>query len=234
MSSISKSTLLSLLLLSLKSTLTYAQKDQCANPETAADGTCKIKCPNPGADGSCTWASGITTIPAPNYNKGFCYYCASDQAPPLCNSQCSKAIESLCSHDLADALSATVQDCEIKYMPPVWPFFRYGSRPPKPSPDECKAAFNGILADCGRDASTMKPAVPDPNYCTSSGGGGTYGWNDDGSVMEGTSRYVITTKGSNQCGQAKASWHQATSVIQWNDSKFILLDTQRNLPSNSD
>lgn len=82
---------------------------------------------------------------------------------------------------------------------------------------------------CGKDAGDSRN-VYDPAYCTTSGGGGTYGWNDDGSVMTGTGRYVIATNGTNQCGQHEASWHQATSIIQWNDSWVgpddqVVLDT---------
>lgn len=71
---------------------------------------------------------------------------------------------------------------------------------------------------CGKDAGDPVNGV-NSNYCTTSGGGGTFGWNDDGSVVPGAARYVITTANTDQCGQAEASWQQATSVIQWNDSK---------------
>ena len=159
-------------------------------------------------------------IPAPNYDKGWCYYCSDDDAPPLCNSQCSLAIGALCKQDLTESQIVTEQNCTLQYRPPVDPNFnRNGATPPRPTAYQCSITFNNILASCGRDAGSPESANVNQSYCTSSGGGGTYGWKDDGSVMtDGLGRYIISTTGTDQCGQAKASWHQATSVIQWDDS----------------
>ena len=160
------------------------------------------------------------TIPAPNYDKGWCYYCSDDDAPPLCNAQCSIAIDALCKQDLTESQIVTEQNCTLQYRPPVNPHFNQnGAIPPSPTAYQCSITFNGILASCGRDAGSPESATVNASYCTSSGGGGTYGWNDDGSVMtDGLGRYIVSTTGTDQCGQAQASWHQATSVIQWNDS----------------
>ncbi|KAI4136716.1 MAG: hypothetical protein L6R39_007649 [Caloplaca ligustica] len=113
----------------------------------------------------------------------------------------------------------------IQYFPPVHP----GTRPVGVAEDTCLQTFKGILNMCGKDAGDARLTY-DANYCTTSGGGGTYGWNDDGSVMTGTGRYVIVTNGTDQCGQHEASWKQATSIIQWNDSWVgpddqVVLDT---------
>jgi len=173
-----------------------------------------------------TLSSGIVTIPAPNYNEGWCYYCSDDTAPPLCNAQCSTAINRLCAEDLSKALTTTQQDCQIKYLPPPYPGnygqWQNGARLSVPSEATCLSDFNGILASCGKDAGNPNTGV-NASYCTTSGGGGTFGWNDDGSVMANSARYVVTTANTDQCGQSKASWQQATSVIQWNDSKLLTL-----------
>lgn len=165
-----------------------------------------------------TAAGSVTTIPAPNGAAGWCYYCSDDNAPPLCNSQCTTAINRLCGENLNEGMTSTEQDCEIQYVPPKWPFNRNGARPNPPSETDCLDALNGILSGCGKDAGTPASGV-NASYCTTSGGGGTFGWNDDGSVVPSSARYVIKTKGTDQCGQAQAPWQQATSVIQWDPSK---------------
>ncbi|KAK4694720.1 hypothetical protein P7C71_g2905, partial [Lecanoromycetidae sp. Uapishka_2] len=181
-----------------------------------------------------TLASGVVQIPAPNGNAGWCYYCSDDNAPPLCNSQCTTAINRLCGEDLTQALSTTEQDCQIKYLPPPYSGdngqWASGARIQNlPSETDCINNFNGILADCGKDAGDPNTGV-NSTYCTISGGGGIYGWNDDGSVVAGSAKYIVTTANTDQCGQAEASWQQATSVIQWNDSWIgpndqVVLDT---------
>ena len=165
-----------------------------------------------------TAASPVVTIPAPNGAGGWCYYCSDDNAPPLCNSQCTTAVNRLCAEDLSESLTSVEQDCEIQYVPPVWEFGRNGARPIMPSESDCLESFNGILSNCGKDAGTPTSGV-NASYCTSGGGGGTFGWNDDGSVVRGSGRYVVKTHGTDQCGQAQAPWQQATSVIQWDPSK---------------
>lgn len=159
-------------------------------------------------------------IPAPNIDKGWCYYCSDDNAPPLCNAQCTIAIDTLCKQDLTQSQVVTEQNCTLQYKPPVDPHMnRNGARPPSPTADDCTTTFNNILASCGRDAGSEETAIVNASYCTTSGGGGTYGWNDDGSVMtNGLGRYIVSTTNTDQCGQAQASWHQATSVIMWDDS----------------
>ncbi|KAL8825857.1 MAG: hypothetical protein Q9170_007627 [Blastenia crenularia] len=87
---------------------------------------------------------------------------------------------------------------------------------------------------CGKDASDSRIQF-DRAYCTTSGGGGQYGWNDDGSPMTGTGRYRIFAAQTDQCGQHEASWKQATSIIQWNDSWVgpddqVVLDTNPPAP----
>ena len=178
------------------------------------------------------------TVEAPNDHQGWCYYCSDDNAPPLCNAQCTVAIEKLCKGDLTQNATVVEQDCLVHYMPPVYPIDRQGSRPHGDSAQSCVFFFDQILNSCGKDAGSPIPSPPAINtsYCTTSGGGGTYGWNDDGTVMEYSNssyyngRYIITTNGTDQCGQAEASWQQATSVIMWNDSWIgpndqVVLDT---------
>lgn len=176
----------------------------------------------------------IQTIPAPNNDVGWCYYCSDNNAPPLCNAQCTTAINTLCnSGHLDESLQVDEKDCHIEYMPPVWNMGQNGARPIVPDPQICVNKFNGILNSCGKDASveTPNPVNVNQSYCTTSGGGGTWGWNDDGEVMnDQDGRYIIHTTGTKQCGQSKAPWHQATSVIQWNDSWVqpgdqVVLDT---------
>ncbi|KAL8926819.1 MAG: hypothetical protein Q9172_001635 [Xanthocarpia lactea] len=144
-----------------------------------------------------------------NTNQGWCYFCSDDGAPPLCNEHCEGAIAELCAKDLRTGWTDIKRDCEISYFPPI-------GLGVAPDATTCINSFQGILNKCGKDAGDDKPY--DNDYCTNSGGGGTYGWNDDGSVMTGTGRYVITTKSTNQCGQNEAPWHLATDIIQWNDS----------------
>lgn len=109
---------------------------------------------------------------------------------------------------------------------------------PTPSAQQCLDSFTRILNMCGKDAGTPEPNPPNINtsYCTSSGGGGTYGWKDTGDLMNNVEgRYIITSAidantPTDQCGQSEASWKQATSVIQWNDSWVqpgdqVILDT---------
>ena len=172
-------------------------------------------------------------IPAPEYHNGWCYFCSDDNAPALCNSECTVAINELCNEgDLRESLQATHKNCQVKYMPPVYPMRRQGSRSYGVPVQTCLDSFNGILNSCGKDAGTPEPEpiAVNQSYCTTSGGGGTYGWNDDGSVMINKARYVVTTANTNQCGQSEASWQQATSVIQWNASWVqpgdqVVLDT---------
>ncbi|KAL8762421.1 MAG: hypothetical protein Q9184_001588 [Pyrenodesmia sp. 2 TL-2023] len=171
-------------------------------------------------------------------NRGWCYFCSDDGAPPLCNQNCVNAIDRLCKQpDLKIPLTDTDGGCTIQYFPPV-----YGAgsndQPVAVTRNTCTSSFVGILKMCGKDAGDARTSF-DPAYCTTSGGGGTYGWNDDGSIMTGSGRYVVKTKGTDQCGQHQASWKQATSVIQWNDSWVgpddqVVLDTNPPAASISD
>ncbi|KAL8709191.1 MAG: hypothetical protein Q9220_006071 [cf. Caloplaca sp. 1 TL-2023] len=169
-----------------------------------------------------------TGVPAfADHNSGWPYYCSSDGAPPLCNSQCSTAINRLCSGDLSLGWVDTEQDCQIQYLPP--PSAKKSDGTAGVTEDTCRLTFNDVLNTCGKDAGDPRTTF-DPKYCTTSGGGGTYGWNDDGTTMTATGRYRIYTKGTDQCGQHQASWKQATSIIQWNDSWIgpddqVVLDT---------
>ncbi|KAL8721137.1 MAG: hypothetical protein Q9225_002120 [Loekoesia sp. 1 TL-2023] len=163
-----------------------------------------------------------------DHNAGWCYFCSDDGAPPLCNSHCETAINRLCAGDLTKGWTDVEQGCKIQYFPPVYATTD-GARQTAVPGDTCIQTFKGILNMCGKDAGDSRNTY-DPAYCTTSGGGGTYGWNDDGSVMTGAGRYVIVTNGTDQCGQHEASWHQATSIIQWNDSWVgpddqVILDT---------
>ena len=181
-----------------------------------------------------------TVIPSPDYNVGWPYYCSDDNAPPLCNSQCTTAINRLCnSGNLSEALTATEQDCTIKHMPPVWPTGtkrtrsienRNAAHPTGVDPSVCLTYFNQILLTCGKDAGSPASTTVNQSYCTTSGGGGTYGWNDDGSVMDNDfGRYIVIAANTNQCGQAEASWKQGP-CIEWNDTWVqpgdqVILDT---------
>ena len=160
----------------------------------------------------------VQTIPAPNGAAGWCYYKTADGAPPVCNSDCQIAFGRLCAEDLDEALTTTQGNCEVQYLPPVWPFLRNGAHTASPTEAECGQSFNGILEMCGKDAGTPQGAV-DTSYCTTSGGGGTFGWNDDGSVVQGSARYIVKTKGFDSGGQAKAPWQEADAVVEWNPSK---------------
>lgn len=178
-------------------------------------------------------------IPAPNYNQGWCYFCSDGDAPPLCNADCVTAIDKVCnSGQLTLSLVYVQNSCQVEYMPPP----DGGKRQAADEPQTCTNYFNQILSACGKDASTPETATPsfDPKYCTSSGGGGTYGWNDDGSVMANTNgRYKITTPNTNQCGQSTASWHLPnTQVVEWNASWVqpgdqVVLDTNPPPPDSS-
>ncbi|KAL8685975.1 MAG: hypothetical protein Q9224_005597 [Gallowayella concinna] len=147
-------------------------------------------------------------------NRGFCYFCSDTGAPPLCNSQCETSISRLCSGDLREPWIDTEGDCELEYRPPVYNF-----RGGKVAPEQqtCLNIFKSMLNMCGKDASSDATTY-DPKYCTSTGGGGTYGWNDDGSTMDGTGRFKIVTKNTNQCGQTQAPWKLGGEPIQWNAS----------------
>lgn len=174
-------------------------------------------------------------IPSPDYDQGWCYFCSDDNAPPLCNAQCLTAVNRLCNHgDTTTALTDVEGDCQIHYMPPTYESHRQGSRQTGVTPTVCMNRFTSILLSCGKDAGSPTAATVNQTYCTTSGGGGTFGWNDDGSVMDNSTysdgRYVISTVNTDQCGQHQASWKQATSVIQWNDSWVgpndqVVLDT---------
>ena len=175
---------------------------------------------------------GQQVIPAPNYDQGWCYYCSDDNAPPLCNSDCVTAVSNLCgSGNLTESLTETVGTCQLQYMPPVYNMKQDGSHQEGVSEQVCTDYFDQILYTCGKDAGSPGSTTINSSYCTTSGGGGTYGWNDDGSVMTNTfGRYIVTTNGTDQCGQAEASWQQADSVIMWNDTWIgpndqVVLDT---------
>lgn len=169
--------------------------------------------------------TGVVTIPKPNNAAGWCYYCSDNNAPALCNQDCNVAIQRLCAENLNEALTTTEKSCQLSYLPPPYPWSRNGAQSLQPTGDQCISLFSGILNNCGRDAGTPALAtnngLPGVNltYCTTSGGGGTYGWMDDGTPINGQPRMIITTPNTDQCGQSQASWQQATSVIQWNDSK---------------
>ena len=178
-------------------------------------------------------AQTVQTIPPPNYDKGWNYYCSDVDAPPLCNAQCLTAINTICAQDLTLSQVVTEQNCTVQYKPPVNPYFnRNGATAPSPSNIQCGITFNNTLASCGRDAGSPMTATPNETYCTTSGGGGTYGWNDDGSVMtDGLGRYIITTTGTHQCGQAMAPWHQGNYCIAFNPD-WVKQDDQVVLDNN--
>ena len=167
-------------------------------------------------------APALQVVPPPNYDRGWCYYCSTVDAPPLCNSECQTAISNLCnSGDLTVSRIAYEKNCRVQYMPPVYKMAQQGSHQEGVSSTVCESSFNGILSSCGKDASSPDSFAINSSYCTSSGGGGTYGWNDNGEVMaDGTARYIITTANTTQCGQAEASWYQSDSVVLFNDSWY--------------
>ncbi|KAL8830303.1 MAG: hypothetical protein Q9191_001512 [Dirinaria sp. TL-2023a] len=187
---------------------------------------------------------GQNVIPSPNYNQGWCYFCSDGDAPPLCNADCVPAIDQVCnSGQLNLSMTATSKSCQVEYMPPP----DGGQYKTADSPQACTNYFNQILSSCGKDASTPETATPSFNqsYCTSSGGGGTYGWADDGSVLESVQdytfgRYKITTPNTGTCGQSTAPWKlPGTQVIQWNTSWVqegdqVILDTNPPPPSSSE
>lgn len=174
-------------------------------------------------------------IPSPDYDQGWCYFCSDDNAPPLCNSQCLTAIQRLCNHgDTTKALTDIEGDCEIKYMPPTYDSSRQGSRQPGVTPSICVNHFTSVMLSCGKDAGQPVGAAVNESYCTTSGGGGTFGWTDDGVPMDNSTyhdgRYKVAAKGTQQCGQHKAPWKQNANVIVWNDSWVspddqVILDT---------
>ena len=170
----------------------------------------------------------IQTIDKPNGDQGWCYYCSDNDAPPLCNSQCTTAINRLCAEDLREPMTTIEQDCEIEFMPPSWEFHRNGATHFYPTESQCLDSFNGILSNCGKDAGQPANGV-NQSYCTTSGGGGTYGWKDDGSPLPYQARYKIKTKGTGQCGQAQAPWQQADSVISWDPGKYTIFTPQQSL-----
>jgi len=172
--------------------------------------------------------TGLVTIPKPNGDSGWCYYCSDDNAPALCNKDCNTAIQRLCAENLNEALTTTEGSCQLSYLPPPYAWNTNGAHTLQPTENQCIDSFSGILNNCGRDAGT--PALATTNglpgvnlsYCTTSGGGGTYGWKDDGTPLDGLPRMIITTPNTDQCGQSQASWQQATSATPWNDSKSCL------------
>ncbi|MCJ1257671.1 hypothetical protein MMC24_005497 [Lignoscripta atroalba] len=147
--------------------------------------------------------------------KEWCYVCADvvNNAPPVCNADCATAADRLCAGDRSTALEAVQGSCHLQYMPPTYP-----SSQPSASVDEptCIKAFQSITLMCGRDALSAAPF--DPHYCTSSGGGGTLGWNYDGTVISGSARYVMKPINADECGQHQAYSELATSSLEWNDS----------------
>ncbi|KAL8647398.1 MAG: hypothetical protein Q9226_006447 [Calogaya cf. arnoldii] len=157
-------------------------------------------------------------------NQGFCYFCSTENAPPLCNSQCAIAVERICGNTdnliQPGGLTTIEGDCEVSWFPPDKTATPQNKIDPQVRKTTCTSGFNKILNKCGRDASTPETGSFNQSYCTSSGGGGTWGWNDDGTVMKGQARYIITTKNTNQCGQRKAIQNLATNVIQW-DPKWL-------------
>ena len=183
--------------------------------------------------------AGVTYIDPPNDSNGFCYYCSDDSAPAICNAQCSIAITRLCQHgDLTTGLTDTEQNCTIEYLPPTYDTTRNGAHQLGDSPRICAQKFNRILMQCGKDASTPFSGTVDAKYCTASGGGGNYGWKDDGTPLDNTGRYKIYAAASDQCGQHKAMWQEADKVIQWNpvwvqDSDQVKLITDAPAPTGS-
>lgn len=173
-------------------------------------------------------ATGVVTIPKPNNSAGWCYYCSNNNAPALCNQDCNVAIQRLCAENLNDALTTTERSCHLSYLPPPYEWNRKKAHTLQPTESQCISLFSGIPSNCGKDAGT--PALAGTNgspgvnltYCTTSGGGGTYGWMDDGTPIDGQSRMIIKTPNTDQCGQSKASWQQATSLVQWEDCKTPL------------
>lgn len=173
--------------------------------------------------------TGVETIPAPNNKDGFCYYCTSENAPPLCNRDCDTAIQRLCAEDLDEALTTIEGTCELSYLPPAWQWNTKGAGPVAGTEQKCIEQFKSIISGCGRNAGD-EPTY-DLNYCTPAGsaGGGTFGWWDDGTPIKDSPRMIIKTANTHQCGQAMAAHQQATKVVVWNDGNtppFVLSDPQ--------
>ncbi|KAL9626038.1 MAG: hypothetical protein Q9204_007633 [Flavoplaca sp. TL-2023a] len=163
-------------------------------------------------------ADPFTGNPAPSVNfdtennQGFCYFCSTSGAPKLCNSACEIAYTGLCGQKNLNIGWTNIEgDCEVNYFPPA-------TKLPLPADfgQTCRTNFDKILKQCGREAGDPNPWSN--QYCTSSGGGGAFGWNDDGSAMDAQGRYKITTKNTNQCGQRQHLKTLADAVIQWNDT----------------
>ncbi|KAL8669416.1 MAG: hypothetical protein Q9168_005992 [Polycauliona sp. 1 TL-2023] len=143
-------------------------------------------------------------------NQGWCFFCSDNDAPPLCNADCETAYLELCKPENVGkniGMTNIEGNCEVSYFPP-----------PTGGPlgeSTCVAGFSKILGNCGHNASDTAPF--NSSYCTTSGGGGTFGWNDDGSPMDGQARYTIVAKNSNTCGQHQHLNKLASDVIQWDD-----------------
>ena len=164
-------------------------------------------------------AQDTQTTDRPNGVDGFCYYCSEESSPPLCHAECVTAINNLCAEDLHHSTNETVGSCQILYLPQVYPWWRGVSRPNVHTESECIELLTGILDQCVRDATN---SAVDSSYCTASGGGGTWGWHDDGSPVEGKARYRISTPGTGgQCGQTKALEWQADSSMTWDASRYF-------------
>ncbi|KAL8956982.1 MAG: hypothetical protein Q9183_006174 [Haloplaca sp. 2 TL-2023] len=169
-------------------------------------------------------ATAANVAPFDGRNVGWCYFCSDAGAPPLCNKDCTTAYKKLCATDLTQNWIELEGSCQIEYSPPVWK----GEKPIAPTQATCEQGFQTIINSCGKNAASSDPAAED--FCTESGGGGTYGWNDDGSPMTGTGRYRIIPKGVSQCGQHKATWEMADKIIEWDDQWVgpddqVVLDT---------
>ncbi|KAG8528563.1 uncharacterized protein KY384_006735 [Bacidia gigantensis] len=167
------------------------------------------------------YAIGLVSGDQPNYDTGYCYYCDAPTnpalaVPPLCVSECRPAINSLCGSsdspvDLSVSHNATNKNCQVLYKPAVYEVLRDGAHAKIPSSDECKATYEQILSTCV-STNGAKPhqgalGEADEQFCTKAGGGGTFGWKDDGWVMEDTARYIISSTSTAHCGQTKAFWH---------------------------
>lgn len=169
--------------------------------------------------------TGVVTIPKPNNSTGWCYCFSDANAPPLCNQDCNVAIQRLCAENLNEALTTTEKSCHLSYLPPPYEWSNKKPHTVQPTGSQCISQFSGILNNCGKDAGTpplgSSNGSPGVNltYCTTSGGGGTYGWMDDGTPIDGLPRMIITTPNTDQAGQSQAPWQQATSSVQWDPSK---------------
>ncbi|KAG8527258.1 uncharacterized protein KY384_008002 [Bacidia gigantensis] len=172
----------------------------------------------------------LANISPTNGQDGFSYYCSDQDSPPLCNADCNTAINNICHEDLHNAMNETVNSCQVLYLPAVFPWWRNGARGNVPGPTECINNLNSILANSGRDAGTTNTGI-DSSYCTEFGGGGTWGWNDDGTPLSQKARYVITTPSvGNQCGQTKALWWQTNKVVAWDSSELFFPTIKKHTP----